>query len=310
MKVLVMGAGALGGYFGGRLAAAGHEVIFIARGAHLDAMRSGGLRIESPKGDLLLDRVTATDDPREAGQVDVVLFTVKNRDVETAARAILPALGPDSFAVTVQNGVTAPDRLAAVIGGERAVPGVARTPGEIAAPGVVRHTAPFDILRFGEADGRASERTRAFAAALSEAGPDAAAIENIRHELWSKFCMQATLASLTALTGLDVGPLLETEPSARLFRDAIAETHAVGRAALPGLPDDLAERNWDFVRKLPPHMHASMLDDLRRGRPIEHEYLSGDVVRIGRQHGVPTPIHDVLYAALKPIADRLERGAG
>ncbi|MCR8548023.1 2-dehydropantoate 2-reductase [Salipiger sp. P9] len=309
MKIAVMGAGALGGYFGGRLAQAGHEVWLIARGAHLEAMQANGLKILSPKGDAHVTAIHATGDPAEVGPADVILFMVKNRDVESAGEAIRPMLGPDTFVVTCQNGVTAWERLGAIIGPERVLPGVARIPGDIPEPGTVRHSAEFDMLIFGEPGGGTSPRAEALAAALRAAGTTAVVPDNIQHELWSKFCSQATLASLTTLTGLDLGPLRETPASRQLFKDAINETIAVGRAVIPDLPDDVFEKNWVFVETLPATMHASMLDDLRRGKPIEHEYLSGDVVRLGAQYGVPTPIHSVLYAALKPIADQLETGA-
>lgn len=310
MKIAIMGAGALGGYFGGRLAAAGHDVRFIARGAHLQALRATGLRIVSPKGDLTLPHIQATDDPADVGPADVILFMVKNRDVETAAAQIAPMIARETMIVTCQNGITAWERLAAIVGAAHVVPGVARTPGEITRPGIVTHTAPLDILLFGEADGRDSARCRDLQTALDRAGTTPVIPGKILHDLWSKFCGQATLASLTTLTGLDIGPLRDNDVSARLFRDGILEVERVGRAVLPDLPEDLLEKNWDFVQRLPPTMHASMLDDLRRGKPLEHEYLSGDVVRLGRKYGVETPIHDVLYAALKPISDRLELGGG
>lgn len=306
MKIVVMGAGALGGYFGGRLAQAGHEVWLIARGAHLKAMREDGLRIVSPKGDAHVKNIRATSDPGEPGPAEIVLFTVKNRDVETAAEAIRPALGTATMVVTCQNGITAWERLGAVIGREHVLPGVARIPGEVSAPGVVRHTAELDMLLFGEPDGAHSARCETLRDVLADAGTTPVIARNVLHELWSKFCAQSALASLTTLTRLDIGPLRSNEVSARLFRDAIAEAYAVGRAAVPDLPDDTPQVNWDFVMRFPPHMHASMLDDLNRGKPLEHEYLSGDVVRLGERYGVPTPIHSVLYAALKPIADSLE----
>jgi 2-dehydropantoate 2-reductase len=306
MKIAVMGAGALGCYFGARLSEAGHEVWFIARGAHLEAMRRDGLRIESPKGDLHLRDVHATDDPGAVGPADVVLLCVKNRDVESAAAAAAPLVGPETFFVTVQNGVTAPDRLAAIVGRGRVVPGVVRTPGDIRAPGVVRHSAPADVITFGEPDGGGSARSTALCEALRAAGTSPSVSESIRHELWSKFCVQSALASLTTLTDLDIGPLLGTPASARLFEDAITEAWTVGRSVVPDLPDDIVEKNWAFLHGLPPHMHASMLDDRRRGKPLENDYLSGDVVRLGAEYGVPTPIHSVLYAVLKPIADQLE----
>lgn len=305
MKIGVMGAGALGGYFGGRLAEAGHEVALIARGAHLEALQSDGLRIVSPKGDVHLTNLQASDDPANIGQVDAVLFMVKNRDVEAAAEAIRPMLGPSTFVVTCQNGITAWERLSSIIGQERVIPGVARTPGEITRPGLVTHTAAFDMLSFGEPDGSVSQRVQKLRDALEEAGTTPVIVDNIHHDLWTKFCGQSTLASLTTLTGLDVGPLRDTPESAVVFRDAITEAYLVGKAVVPDLPDNLPDINWTWAQGLPANMHASMLDDLRNGKPLELEYLSGDVVRLGNKYRVPTPIHATLYGALKPISDRL-----
>jgi len=305
MKVAVMGAGALGGYFGGRLAAAGHEVALIARGAHLAAIRAHGLRIESPRGDLHVPRIQATENPAEIGPVDVIFFMVKNYDVESAAHAIAPMVGPSTMAVTCQNGVSAHERLGAIIGEDRVVPGVARTPGEVSAPGVIRHTAPFDVLAFGETDGTESERCRALWDALEAAGTMPKLVPDILHQLWSKMTMQAMLASITTLCRCDIGPLMANPASAKLMRDAMAETEAVGRAVVPDLPEGLIDQNWAFLESLPRTMHASMLDDLRNGKRLEVDYLSGDVVRIGRGAGVPTPIHEVFWAALQPFKDGL-----
>ncbi len=305
MKIAVMGAGALGGYFGGRLAQAGHEVWLIARGAHLAALKANGLTILSPRGDAHLPHIHATGDPAEVGPAEVILFMVKNGDVETAAEAIKPMIGPDTLIVTCQNGISAWERLGAIVGVQHVVPGVARIPGEIVEPGVIRHTAMFDRLIFGEPDGTTSQRCAALAMAMNDAGTTAIIPDNILHQLWSKFVGQSALASLTTLTGLDIGPLRDNPASRQLFYDATAEAYAVGKAAVPDLPEDTVAENWMFVENLPHDMHASMLDDLRRGKPLEHEYLSGDVVRIGQRLGIATPIHSVLYAALKPIADRL-----
>jgi len=307
MKIAVMGAGALGGYFGGRLAQAGHDVWLIARGAHLQAMQANGLQIISPKGDAQIDTIHATGDPNDVGPVDIILFMVKNGDVESAAHAIKPMIQPDTLIVTCQNGVTAWERLGTIVGTSHVIPGVARIPGMVENPGVIRHTAPLDILLFGEPDGSQSTRCETFRDILAQAGTTPIIPTNILHELWSKFCSQAALASLTTLTRLDIGPLRENAASARLFKDAILETERLARALVPDLPTDVLEHNWDFVMRLPAHMHASMLDDLLAGKPLEHEYLSGDVVRLGQRHGIPTPIHDVLYAALKPISDALAK---
>lgn len=305
MKIAVMGAGALGGYFGGRLAQAGHEVTLIARGAHLDAIKANGLKIHSPKGDVHLRDIRATGDPAEVGPVDLVLFMVKNIDVESAGEAIRPMLGPETTVVTCQNGITAWERLAAIIGKHHVLPGVARIPGAITAPGEITHSAPFDMLSFGEPDGGISPRCEALRDALAEAGTTPILQDNILQDLWTKFCGQSTLASMTTLTGLDIGPLRDNPASRDLFFAAIEEAFAVAKAVLPDMPEDTVATVRDFILNLPDHMHASMLDDLRNGKPLEHEYLSGDLVRIGAAHGVPTPIHSVLYAALKPIADPL-----
>lgn len=303
MKIVVMGAGALGGYFGGRLAAAGHEVTLIARGAHLAAIRENGLKVLSPKGDLHLPDIAATDDPAGVGPVDAVLFMVKNYGLEDAARATQPMLGPDTFVLTCQNGVSAPDRLGAVIGRDRVIPGVVRMPADIPEPGVVRHSAEFEIVTFGEASAQITPRVTVLRDVFTGAGVNAMIPDNILHDLWAKFIMQATLASMTTLLRLNIGPIRDTPETARLFRDGMAETEAVGRAVIPDLPEGLAEKGWTFIQGFPPGMHASMLDDLRGGKPIETDYLSGDVVRIGAEHGVPTPIHGVFHAALAPFRD-------
>jgi len=306
MKIAIMGAGALGGYFGGRLAQAGNEVWLIARGAHLDALQNDGLHIISPKGDAHLSNIRATDDPSEAGIADIIMFMVKNRDVEAAAEAIKPMIGPDTLIVTCQNGVSAWERLGAIVGARHVIPGVARIPGEITRPGVITHTAELDILLFGEPDGSASTRCQMLFDLLTDAGTTPVVADNIQHELWSKMCGQSALASLTTLTGLDIGPLRENPVSAELFKNVIFEAWQVGRAIIADLPPDVPEHNWNFVERLPGHMHASMLDDLRRDKPLENEYLSGEIVRLGASHDAATPVHSVLYAALKPIADGLE----
>lgn len=305
MKIAVMGAGALGGYFGGRLAQAGHDVTLIARGAHLAALRDNGLIINSPKGDAHLKDIRATATPGAVGQVDVILFMVKNIDVETAATAIKPMIAADTMVVTCQNGITAWERLAAIIGKQHVVPGVARIPGAITAPGVITHSAPLDILTFGEPEGGTTRRCEDLHDALAEAGTSPVLHDNILTDLWMKFCSQSTLASMTTLTRLDIGPLRDNPASWALFQAAVQEAFDVAKAVRPDMPDGALDTMRGFVAQLPDTMHASMLDDLRNGKPLEHEYLSGDLVRLGEKHGVPTPIHSVLYAALRPIADPL-----
>lgn len=307
---MVMGAGALGGYFGARLAAAGHEVTFIARGPHLEAMQARGLRVESPLGDLHLPGVAAHADPAEAvragggARPEAVLFMVKNRDVEAAAERLLPALGPDTVVATVQNGVTAPERLGAVIGPERVIGGVVVMPADVKAPGVIRHSAPFQRLILGTPGGPPSPACQRLVGAASGAGFDAVAEPDIGAALWGKLVGLSALSGLTALTRLDIGPIRETPETRALLRAALEEAEAVARAACPTLPETQLETSWRMLTEtLPPTMHASMLDDLMRGRPIELPYLSGEIVRRGEALGVPTPVQAMIVAALAPCVD-------
>ena len=303
MEILVMGAGALGGYFGGRLADAGHDVTFVARGAHLEALKENGLKIESPAGDLHLPKVKATNDPAEFPGADVVLFLVKNFDVEGAAETLLPSLKPNSVVVTLQNGVSAPQRLGEVIGHDRVVPGIAFIPADIKAPGVIRHGAEFQKLVFGKGSVANAAQIETLASALSAVGVDVTLSDEVQIMLWTKFVFLSALSAITTLTRLDVGPLRNNPDTARLFQQAMEETEAVGRVECPDLPEGTAESQWQFLQTLPDTVHASMLDDLNRGKPIELNYLSGDVSRLSKDHGIATPLHDFVTAALQPYAN-------
>ncbi len=303
MKILVMGAGALGGYFGGRLVEAGNKVTFVARGAHLEALQENGLRIESPVGDLLLPKVQAVNTPQKDSDADVVLFLVKNYDVESAARVLLPFLKPDSVVVTLQNGVTAPRLLGDIIGHERVVPGIAFIPADIKAPGVVRHSAPLQKLILGRGPNGSADRINALIESLTQIGVDATTSENIEVALWTKFVSFSALSAMTALTRLDIGPLRNNPQSAALVQKAIAETETVGRVVCPELPRGSAEAQWQMLQNLPDNVHASMLDDLQRGKRLELNFLSGEVSRLGALHGIATPVHDVVSAALQPFVD-------
>jgi 2-dehydropantoate 2-reductase len=303
MKILVMGAGALGAYFGGRLQAAGHDVTLIARGAHLRALQEKGLRIESPAGDLVLPEVHASDDPAAGGTPDVVLFMVKNYDVEEAGRRLAPVLGPDTIVVTCQNGVSAPRRLAAIIGEARVHPGAVYMPADVREPGVVRHSGAFQRLVFGPFSGPPGATARAFAEAVRGAGPDCDLAPDIRAALWEKFVLLSSLSALTTVTRLDIGPVRNCPETRALLVRAVEEALAVGRADCPTLDPEAGARALDMMlERAAPNIHASMLDDLNRGRRIEVDDLSGEIVRLGRRHGIPTPVHDFALAVLKPYA--------
>ncbi len=300
MKIAIMGAGALGGYFGGRLAEAGADVGFIARGEHLAALKRDGLRIESPLGDAHLTAIRATDDPAEIGPVDLVFFLVKLYDTETAAQALAPLLGRETAVFTFQNGIDGAARIGAIVGEERVVDGIAYIPADIRAPGVVRHRGDFARLLFGETDGRESARCRALKAALDGAGIDGELVSDIRVRKWQKFVMLSGLSAITTLTRLPIGAILADEACAQLFRDALAETAAVGRAACPDLPADAADSALAVAHSFPYEVHASMFDDLQRGKRLELMDLSGAVVREGAAHGIETPVHRIAMQALHP----------
>ncbi len=288
MKIAVMGAGALGCYFGGRLAAAGADVAFIARGAQLAALRRDGLRIESPLGDAHVPAVTATDDPASVGPVDTVLFLVKLYDTAAAARQMAPLIGPETAVVSFQNGVEARSQIGAVIGEQHVVAGAAFIPADIREPGVVRHNGPFARLVFGEHDATASPRCLTLAAAFDRAGVDAAVVADIAAKLWEKFLVLSALSAITTLTRLPVGDILADHEGRALFRGAVDESHAVGRAVCPQLAATANDAAFELACGFPHGMRASMLDDLERGKPLELNHLSGAVVRLGATHGIAT----------------------
>lgn len=302
MRLVMFGAGGVGGYFGGRLLQAGADVAFVARGRHLDALKHDGLRIQSPKGDLHLPRVTATADPSELGTVDVVFLTVKMYDVDTAASLLRPLVGRDTMVVTLQNGVEAPEMVARRVGPGHVAGGVAYVAAVIAEPGLIRHTA-LDALIVGELDGAMSPRLAALNAVAATAGFSFTASTDIRRDLWSKFARLSVFSALTAVTRSPLGVLRAQPGLMAMVEAAVNETLAVGRAH--GIVLDTAVRDEVFAmyRGMPPMAKSSMLEDLERGRPLELPWLSGAVVRLGREAGVPTPVHAAIETLLTPFVN-------
>jgi 2-dehydropantoate 2-reductase len=300
MRIAVVGAGGVGGGYGAALAKAGADVTFIARGTHLAAMKSKGLKVESARGDTHLAPTQATDDPKTVGPVDVVLFCVKLWDVESAGAAIKPMVGKDTAVIPLQNGIDAAERLAPILGKEAVMGGVANISATIAEPGVIRQTGTVMRMVFGELDGRKSARAEALAALCQKAGIEGVLSTAILTDLWMKFILLASNASIMALTRLPVGKLRDDPDIARWFATAYEEVASVGRAAGVVLPADAVEKTLNFNRNAPPQLMASMAVDLLRGNRIELPWLSGKVVELGRKLGVPTPTHAFMYAALKP----------
>jgi 2-dehydropantoate 2-reductase len=303
MRIAVIGAGGVGGAFGAALAQAGVDVTFVARGAHLQTMRENGLRVEGGRGETHINPTQATDDPSTIGLVDFVLCCVKLWDVESAGTAIKPLIGPTTAVIPLQNGIDAAERLIPILGADAVMGGVAQISATIASPGVIRQTGTFMRLIFGELKGGKSARGESFLAACQKAGFDATHSEKIMTELWVKFILLATNSALTAATRTPLGILREDPDIMPLFARAGEEVAAVGRARGVELPDDVVEAMVGFTRAAPPAMMASMAHDLIRGNRIELPWLSGKVVAMGRELGVPTPVHEVLYAVLKPFTD-------
>lgn len=302
MRIAIIGAGGVGGYFGARLQTSGADVAFVARGAHLHALNTTGLRLLSPKGDLHLSRVAATDSPNTIGPVDVVLVTVKMYDLETAAAALAPLVGANTAVITLQNGVEAVDIVGQHVGRAHVVGGVAYVAAVIDAPGVIRHTS-LDSLIFGELDGHRSQRLTTFEAACRGAGFGARVSEQIEVDLWAKFARLSVFSGMTAVTRSPMG-ILRSDPELRaMLVAACEETIAVGRARGVKLPDTLMGEILQMVDGLPSHAKASMLEDLERGRRLELPWLSGAVVRLGRAAGVATPIHAFIATVLKPLVN-------
>ena len=300
MKIVMFGAGGVGGYFGGRLAQAGCDVAFVARGAHLEALRRDGLRIVSPKGDAHVTTMRASADPAELGPADVVLFTVKLYDAEAAAAQLAPLVGPDTMVVTLQNGVDAVDIVARHVGRAHTAGGVAYVAAVIDPPGTIRHTA-LDALIVGELDGSMSPRLLALQAAADRAGFGFTASPHILVDQWSKFARLSVFSAMTAITRSPIGVLRAQPELMAMLERAAWETIAVGRAHGVPLEDGVMGEVLTMMRGLPPQAQSSMLSDLERQRPLELPWLSGAVVRLGRAKDVPTPIHEFVATVLSPF---------
>lgn len=307
MRIAIFGAGAVGGYFGGRLAQAGEEVIFIARGAHRDAIRQNGLYVESPLGDFHVYPAQVTDRPEEVGPVDGIIVGLKAWQVPEVAPAMGPLLGPETFIVPLENGVEAPEQLAAVWGAERVLGGLCRIISIVTAPGRIRHGGMEPYVAFGELDNRPSARAERLREAFLRAGVRAEIPPDIHVALWEKFLFIAPFAGLGAVTRAPVGVLRALPETRALLEGAIAEAFAVGRARGVRLPDDVPARTMALIDSMPPEGTTSMQRDIAAGRPSELDYLAGAVVRIGRQVGVDTPIHTFVYHCLLP-QERRARG--
>jgi len=303
MRIAVLGAGGVGGYFGGRLAQAGEEVVFIARGAHLQAISERGLRVESLKGDFTIYPAQVSDDPFQVGLVDAVLVAVKAWQVPEAADEIRAMVGSQTIVVPLENGVDAPIQLAASLDqqpGEHVLGGLCHIVSQIAAPGIIRHTGLEPHIAFGELDRRSSSRAERLRQAFEAAGVWAEVPADIQVAMWEKFIFIATISGIGAVTGAPAGIWRRVDETRQIMQRALEEVLAVGLAQGVALRSSVVEETLAFIDQLPEGATASMQRDILNGRPSELESQNGAVVRLGRQSGIPTPVHEMLYASLLP----------
>jgi 2-dehydropantoate 2-reductase len=300
MRIAIFGTGGAGGYFGAQLARAGEEVVFIARGEHLQAIRSRGLVIETPGGETVIRPALATDDPSAVGPVDAVLVGVKTWQVPDAARAIRPMIGPETFVVPLQNGVEASSQLAAELPPEYVLEGLCGTLSWVTEPGRIRTIGKVHFVKLGERDNRPSERAERLRAAFERAGVSVEVPADIHAALWAKFLFVVSLGGVGAVTRAPVG-ILRTLPQTRKMLEAcMREILAVARARRISLADPVIGKTLAFVDSLAPDGTTSLQRDIMAGKPSELEAWNGAVVRFGRQAGVATPLHEFIYDSLLP----------
>jgi 2-dehydropantoate 2-reductase len=298
LRVAVMATGAVGGYFGGRLAEAGHDVFFIARGANLAAIKKNGLKVESPLGNIHIKAPKATDDPKEAGEVDLVLFAVKLWDVENAGEASKPLIGKNTRLVSMLNGVDSVDRLAPILGGDVVAAAPTVISAVISAPGVILHKNPFAAFRCGFLDGRDDAPLSALVEEMKAAKINADFSKTVEKELWEKFIFIVGMSGATAAMRMPLGPIRDDPDAFALLQALMHEVEAVGIAkgiALQGAADGRIA----LLKGMPPTIKASMLEDLERGNRLETDWFQGKVVALGRALSVPTPVNRDVYAVLK-----------
>lgn len=303
MRIAVLGAGGIGGYYGARLAEGGADVALVARGAHLAALQADGLRVRSPRGDAEL-HLPATDVPADIGPVDVVLVTVKSQDTAGAAELLSPLLGPDTMVVSLQNGLGNEEHLAEAIGHERVLGGLCYILATIAEPGTIEHVGGPATVVFGELAGGTSARGERLREAFAAGGVDVTVSTDVRAEIWTKFAFILALSGITAAARLSIGEIRSSPPAWELFRRMLREAGAVAAAEGSPLDDGVLARHEELARSLEADVHSSLHYDLTHGKPMELDALHGELLRRARRHGVDVPVTEVVHGLLAPHAQR------
>lgn len=300
MRIAVVGVGGVGGYFGGRLALAGHTVHTIARGAHLKAIRAGGLRVASITGDFVVRPASATDNPATVGPVDLVLLAVKSWQLPEACASLGPLIGPNTLVLPLLNGVEAVDQVIEAVGAEHTLGGLCRIMAELVAPGQIRHSGIDPAIVLGELDNTRSPRAESILFAIREAGIHVSIAADIQAAIWLKFMLICTWSGLGAITRVPIGVWRNLPETRALATQLLAEVAAVAAARGVTLPASAAATTLTFLDGVPPGGTASMQRDLMEGRRSELEAQSGATVRLGAATGVPTPVNAFIYACLLP----------
>jgi 2-dehydropantoate 2-reductase len=301
MKILIMGTGGVGGYYGGLLAQQGNDVTFIARGAHLYAIRHEGLKVKSVHGDFTVSPANATEDPVKVGPMDLILFSVKTYHTDEAAEAIRPAVGPQTAVLSLQNGIDAADRIGKVVGMEHVLGGATWLSSAVEAPGVIKQISQFRRIVFGEMDRTSSERIQSIYEVLKNTGITVEISEDILKILWTKFVFISAVSSLGSLTRLPMGDYRSVPEARRLLSGIMHEVEALAYAQGIALDEDVVAKALEFIDNSGPHIKPSMQLDIESGRRTEIESMIGVIGRKGRELGVPTPAADFVYASLMPI---------
>ncbi len=301
MKIVVIGAGGVGGYYGGLLASHGQEVTFICRGAHLEAIRQAGLQVRSIMGDFTVKPALATDDYAKAGIADLVLVCSKTYSMESVFPGLPSLVGPQTMVVSLQNGIDAAERLSAVIGPRHVLGGATWLSSAIEAPGVIRHVSHNRRVAIGELDGSRSLRADAIADAFRPTGTAIEVSDNIARLIWTKFVFIAAVSSFGALTRLEIGAIRGVAETRQQMILLMREVETLSRLDGVPLESDVVEKTLAFMDQVEAQIKPSMQLDVEKGRPFELEGLIGVIGRKGREHGLPTPVADMLYAGLLPV---------
>jgi 2-dehydropantoate 2-reductase len=301
MRIAVFGTGGAGGYFGAQLARAGEDVIFIARGEHLQAIRRQGLRVETPKGEIVIRPAHASDNPAEVGVVDAVIVGLKAWQITDAAQAIQPMVGPKTFVIPFQNGVEAASQLAAIIGTEHVLGGLCGTISWVVGPGHIRSIGETHFVKFGELDKRPSTRTERLRQAFERAGVQVEIAADIDVAVWKKFLFVVSWGGIGALARAPVGVTRSMPETRQMIEQCMREIVAVARARQIALPDEVVEQSLALVDSLAPGATTSLQRDIAGGKPSELDAWNGAVVRLGQEVGVATPLHELIYYSLLPL---------